>query len=448
MRELLGEAYYSLWVAGEAQRVRAHRRGHLYFELVEKGEGDEIVGKLEAVIWRKDLERVRRTLAGSGLEIADGVQIRCRANLDFYAPFGRLQLVVREVDPVFTEGLLAERRRRTLEKLAAAGLLERNRELPLPELPLSVGLVTSEGSAAYHDFVSTLRESPYGFRVLFVHAAVQGGAAERELVSALATLAAARGRGGAPAIDCAVMIRGGGSRTDLAVFDSRPLAEAVARAPFPVLTGLGHEIDRSVADLVAHTSLKTPTKVAELLVQRVAKADGDLTAASAALRRVAFEPLRRGQRAIGSIERQLRLVGYRVEAERRRVAGLAARLARSTRRLLVRGDAGLGELRRRLAVAGPRLLAARSREPRRLHERLASVARSRVREVSARLDGVGRLCAELAPERTLERGFTITRDAAGRLLRDAAEVASGDRITTTLGKGRLVSRVEERVEER
>src|SRR4029078_7543944 len=117
-------------------------------------------------------------------------------------------------------------------------------------------------SAAYHDFLSCLRESGYGFRVIFFHAAVQGKEAEREVVSALRALAGLD-------VDCAVLIRGGGSRTDLAAFDSRAIAEAVARAPLPVLTGLGHEIDQSISDLVAHTALKTPTKVAELLVDAV-----------------------------------------------------------------------------------------------------------------------------------------------------------------------------------
>ncbi|HEY0782049.1 MAG TPA: exodeoxyribonuclease VII large subunit, partial [Thermoanaerobaculia bacterium] len=264
VRDFLAEAFPAVWVVGEAQRVRPSQRGHLYFELVEKGERDEIVGKLEAVIWKMDFQKVRRLLAASGQELQDGLQIRVRGSLDFYAPAGRLQLCVREVDPAFGLGLLERRRRETLAALTAAGLLERNRALPLPDLPLRIALITSHGSAAYHDFLSGLRDSGYGFRVLFVHASVQGKEAERDVVSALAALA-----GRAATIDLAVLIRGGGARSDLAVFDSRAIAEAIARAPFPVLTGLGHEIDTSIADLVAHTAVKTPTKAAELLVERV-----------------------------------------------------------------------------------------------------------------------------------------------------------------------------------
>jgi len=111
IREFLGEAFGGLWVAGEAQRVRLSARGHLYFELVEKGDGDEITGKLEAVVWKTDLARVRKVLGAGSQPIAEGVQIRCRGSVDFYAPGGRLQLCVREVDPAFTLGQLERRRR-------------------------------------------------------------------------------------------------------------------------------------------------------------------------------------------------------------------------------------------------------------------------------------------------------------------------------------------------
>jgi exodeoxyribonuclease VII large subunit len=436
VRDLLNQAYPSVWVAGEVQRIKEHRSGHLYFEIIEKGEGDRIIGRMEAVIWRKDLQRVRRVLERSGLEIVEGQQIRCRANLDLYPPFGKMQLVVREVDPVFAQGQLAARRRQTLEKLAAAGLLDHNKRHLLPELPLRLALITSEESAAYHDFLSTLRESPYGFRVLFVHAAVQGMGAEAQLVSALRTAARARP-------DCAVIIRGGGSRSDLAVFDSRPLAEAIAQADFPVLTGLGHEIDQAVADIVAHTALKTPTKVAELLVQRMAQADAALEALSLGIRREAPRPLVAARARLVRVERGLRTSGFRVTAARERLGGVAGSLVRATRRRLRGGETGLGDFRRRFASAAPRLLESRRHRPEETGRRILALARARLREQEARLSGLSRLAGELAPERALERGFTMTRDQAGRLVRQVSQVRPGERITTTLADGELTSRVEE-----
>jgi exodeoxyribonuclease VII large subunit len=444
IRELLAEAFASVWVAGEVQRIKQGARGHVYFELVEKGDDDSIVGKLDAVIWSADFQRVKRMLAATGQRLAEGVQIRCRGNLDFYGAGGRLQLTVREVDPTFTLGLLELRRRETLAALTAAGLLERNRSLALPELPLALALITSEGSAAYHDFLSGLRESGYGFRVLFVHAAVQGRDAEREVVSALRALAAMVGSPAMPAgkIDCAVVIRGGGSRTDLAAFDSRAIAEAIAHAPFPVLTGLGHEIDRSIADLVAHTALKTPTKVAEFLIERVVRLDLAVEELRRALRREAPAPLAAAREALGRAERgvslaRLRLAGAGAHVEEH--ARALARLGRSA--LRAAGRRGV-ELRVRLAVTAPRSVERAERERRRRGERLCGAARGHLRETRATLQGLERLAAQLDPQRTLERGFSITRDGGGRLLRHPAQVESGAVLLSRLAGGLLRSRVE------
>jgi exodeoxyribonuclease VII large subunit len=435
IRELLNNAFPSVWVAGEMQRWKESARGHGYFELIEKGEHDSIVGKLDAVIWGADFQRVKRMLAATDQRLADGVQIRCRGNLDFYGAGGRLQLTVREVDPTFTLGLLELRRRETLAALAAAGLLERNRSLPLAELPLALALITSEGSAAYHDFLSGLRESGYGFRVLFVHAAMQGREAEREVVSALA-VAAALG------VDCAVLVRGGGSRTDLAAFDSRAIAEAIAGAPVPVLTGLGHEIDRSIADLVAHTALKTPTKVAEFLVERVVRLDLAVAELRRELRRAGPAPLAAAREALGRAERGVSLARLRLSGAGAHVAEHARALARLGRSALRDAARRGGELRARLQAAAPRGVEREERERRRRGERLRGAARGHLREARATLQGLERLAAQLDPQRTLERGFSITRDGGGRLLRQPAQVESGAVLLSRLAGGLLRSRVE------
>lgn len=416
--------------------MRPSARGHLYFELIEKGDHDEIVGKLDAVIWKTDFAKVQRLLQASEQRLMDGMQVRCRGGLDFYAPGGRLQLCVREVDPAFTLGLLERRRRETLAALAAAGLLERNRGLPLPDLPLTIALITSHGSAAYHDFLSGLAESGYGFRVLFVHASVQGREAERAVVSALAALAGL-------AVDCAVLIRGGGSRTDLAAFDSRAIAEAIARAPFPVLTGLGHEIDRSIADLTAHAAFKTPTKVAEFLVERVARADQALAELRQAILRQALEPLRAGREALGRAERGVSLARMRLAAAGARIDEHARALARLGRSALREAERRRESLSSRLAELAPRRLEACVRDRSRLGERIAAAGRGRVREAAATLQGLERLCQQLAPERTLERGFSLTRDASGRLVRQPDQVKPGDLVTTRVAGGDFRSRVEE-----
>lgn len=385
--------------------------------------------------WRSDLQEIRRRLAASGQEIVEGQQIRCCGSVDFYGPFGRLQFVVREVDPVFTLGLLARRRQETLAALAAAGLLERNARLDLAPAPLNIGLVTSEGSAAYHDFLSSLRQSGYGFRVVFVHAAVQGKQAEREVASALRLL-------GQTDLDAVALIRGGGSRADLAIFDGRVIAETIAASPLPILTGLGHEIDQSIADLTAHTALKTPTQAGEFLVQRVAAAERGLRDCRRRLARSSLDKLRDSREELGRAERGLGVARFRLWASRSRLERLVEAFPPAARRALRSHRRRLGELGWRLAAAGPRRLDWDRRRPAAVVERIAVGARSLVRERATLLDGWERLCRQLAPERTLERGFSVTRDARGRVLHGPEQVESGDRIISQLARGELASRVE------
>ena len=424
------------WVSGEVQRVRRSRAGHLYLELVEKGTGDQVVGKLESVIWRRDLHAIERQLRAVDQEIIDGLEIRCRGEVDFYPPFGRLQLVVREVDSVFLLGQLSRRRQQILQDLAKAGLIDRNRELSLEPIPLDVALVTSEGSAAYHDFLSTLSESGYGFRILLLHAAVQGRTAETEVASAVD---AAAGLG----VDCTVLIRGGGARADLVAFDSRRVAEAVARSAVPVITGLGHEIDLTIADQVAHTRAKTPTKAAELLVQRVGLAERALIDLAAGLERGSRHVLNEARSAIAGFEAGLRMTSYRVEAQDLALNRLRELLARSGSRRLELESRLLTEVEGRLVAVAPRIVGRGEQKLKGMAERATRSSRARLRQASRGIEALARLCSQLGPQRTLARGFTITRDARGRVVKASNQLSIGERMSTETARGLVVSRVEE-----
>ena len=436
VQELLREAFASVWVAGEVARHRPSAAGHQYFDLVEKGEGDRIVGTLAAVVWKGEWARLRPALERAGGKLAEGLALRCRVTLDFYPPGGRLQAQVREIDPSFTLGELERRRRETLELLAASGLLEANRALELPALPLALGLVTSHGSAAYHDFVATLAESGFGFRVTFVHAAVQGAEAEREVVSALELL-------GRALVDAIILVRGGGSRTDLAAFDSRAIAEAIARSPRPVLTGLGHEIDLAVADLVAHQAFKTPTKAAEFLVARLEGAEQAVLVVRGALARAGRLPVASARERLAGAEHRVTAARARLERAAARLGALGEALARAARRALRAGATNARDLAVRLARAAPRRLGRGERERAIVAWRVAGAARARLVEAAARLEGRARLVAGLTPARTLARGFSITRRADGALVRAPADAPAGSRLVTELAGGRLASRVEE-----
>lgn len=438
IRQVLGEAFPPLWVVGEAQRLRSSQRGHLYFELVEKGRGDQVVGRLDAVIWRTDFQRIQRRLALEEQRLSEGQEIRCLVGLDVYPPSGRLQAVVRDVDPLFTLGRLEQRRRKVLAYLAQQELLERNAELPLAELPLRLGLVTSEGSAAYHDVLTGLHESGFGFQVTFVHASTQGAAAQRDVPSALAMLTARQ-----LPLDAVLLVRGGGAKSDLAAFDSRAIAEAVARCPLPVLTGLGHEIDQSIADRVSHRAFKTPTMVAEFLVERLRRAEQRLQETADAIGHRARRRLQKAALDVQRSERLAQVARFRVKSVKNALAEVEKGLASLGRRRLDEARRRLDDRTVRLAEGSQRSIERRRPAAERLARRLADLAAGRLATQKAALDGMARVCHEMAPERILERGFSMTQDETGRIVRHPQQVRPGDLLVTRLAEGRLTSRVEE-----
>ncbi len=433
----LNEAFPRVWVVGEVQRRRSSPRGHVYFELVEKGQGDQILGRIDAVLWRSAAQRVGRELAEAGLELAAGAEIRCRGRVDFWPPSGRIQFSVDAIDPVFSLGQLERRRRQTLQELARAGLLERNGSLPLPVVPLRIGLVTSEGSAAYHDFVKSLEASPYRFEVRLEHAAVQGPTAEREVSSALERLASS-------AVEVSVVVRGGGSRSDLAAFDSRRIAEAIATHPVPVLCGLGHEIDRSVADQVAHTAVKTPTGAAEFLIRRAELADEALRDIERRLVRRAHQALTVSQRRVERGAHRLVAAAQRLRRRADRLAEVGRLLGRLANQRIVGEQRRWRDLRAQLVREAPRRTHQAHEQGDRLLRGIAKHTRWQLQQADREVEAVARLCRQLGPERTLARGFSITRTEAGAVLYDAGDVSPGDRVDTQLASGSLQSRVESR----
>ncbi len=264
-----------VWVRGEVQNLSRSGAGHTYFAVVEKaGRGDRVQARLDVALFRDDRRAVDRALAEvPGSELGNDLEVRIRGRVTIYPPTGRYQLVMTGIDPVFTVGGIAANRERVLRALASEGLLDANGGRALAPVPLRIGLVTSAGSAAYHDFVHELERSGYAWQVVVVDVRVQGVAAARRIKWALGELSRLD-------VDAVVLARGGGSRADLAPFDTELVARAIAAMPVPVITGVGHEIDRSVADDVAHTACKTPTACAQALLLRVREFVGRLDDAS------------------------------------------------------------------------------------------------------------------------------------------------------------------------
>ena len=317
-----------IWVRGEIADLKRPPTGHVHLSLV--GEGCS----LPVVLFSSDRDRVNRSLkaAGNAVRMADGTEVRIRCEVRWFAPRGQVSLRLLAIDPAFTLGRLAERREVLLQGLAAEGLLRAQSRLAMPALPRRVGLVTSVGSAAHGDVLRTLDASSLGWQVVECHASVQGPDAVTSIVAGLRAVAAS-------GVDVVCLVRGGGARTDLAAFDAELVARTIAGLPVPVLTGIGHEIDTSVADEVAWERHVTPTACAAWLVDRAQRwcerreelLARCLTAAVVATDRAERRLDRRAGRAVSSARHQVRAASSTVES-------LAARIsAADPARLLARG---------------------------------------------------------------------------------------------------------------
>lgn len=427
-----------VWVRGEIHDLSRPPSGHVYLTLVEE-RPDGSRAQLSVMLSAANKVAVNRSLklAGGAVRMVDGTEVRIRGRLDWYAPRGQLQLRMTAIDPAYTLGQLEVARTQLLARLRAEGLLERQAALELPLVPLRIGLVTSRGSAAEADFVDELRRSGLAFHVLSVDVRVQGVGAPRSIARGIAS-AAAR------ACDVIAVVRGGGARTDLAAFDDELVARTIARCPTPVLTGVGHEIDRSVADEVAHRAEKTPTACAQLLVARVRDhlervedawrviarlAVRDLASHDAALAGHARRTVRGATACLAEADRRLGVV-----AERVRRAGVAA-TARSEQRL----GRDLGRLAGAARVQLRDAAGAVAAAERRLSHRAPRVLGDAERELEA-LDA--RIRA-LDPQRALARGWSITTTADGRVVRSRGDVAPGDRLVTRLADGEVRSTVDD-----
>jgi exodeoxyribonuclease VII large subunit len=381
-----------VWVEGEISGFKKGRNNHTYFDLIETDDEDRVIAKVSVALWAGNRAKVNARFKDTGpIRMDDGVRVRIIGPLELWLPGGRIQLNMQDIDPEFTLELIDSERDRVLALLRAEGLIDRNRHRLVPAAPRRIGLVTAIGSAAEADFLKTLHDSGLAFDIVFVDAQMQGIGAERQVSAALRTLEREE-------VDLIALVRGGGARTDLATFDHERIARTIATLEVPVFTGIGHEIDTSVADVVANQSFKTPTACA---------------AAIAELQRGVIDQVEEAWHSIATSAHRL------LERE-------STRLARHARHATM-------TVRSRLTLEQHRLTTAAERSNR--------SALGALRHASGRVDVLAARLAALDPARALARGWTITRTTGGVVVRSIEDVNPGDALVTQLVDGIVTSTV-------
>ncbi len=392
-----GSCPYPIWVQGELSDFdKNSHRPNIYFQLSEKDKTkNQTLSTVRCVLYDSRKNAIRMRLKEAGIKISgmDGLNVRFRVRFSVSARYGNYLLVIEDIDPAFTLGRLAQNRQEIINWLKDKKLLEKNKAVAFPEVPLNVGLVTSEGEG-YHDFVAKLKQSGFAFKIHFYQASVQGPRTEKEITAGLNFFG-----GMIDQIDALVVTRGGGSSTDLSWFDSRLIAEHVAHFPKPVLTGIGHFTNISIADLAAYRHFATPSATADFLIERVGHFVVKLEDCAEQLYHRSNHAVKMAEQLIEGRSLSIQSgADYVCRQKKTHLDELVLRLPQLTEKCLVKEKERQESFKHQLDL--------------------------------------------LHPQNIMKRGFSLTQ-FQGKSLKDARQLQKGDKITTVLLRGKIKSLVED-----
>lgn len=396
IRDALAERFaLPVWVSAEVADAKVNSSGHCYLELIDKGinDGSNGVPKAQArgVIWRMHYARVvGRFEAESGQRLERGIKILIKVTLNYHELYG-LSLQITDIDPAYTLGDMERRKQEAIAQLQRDGVWDMNRELKLPPAVQRIAVISSSKAAGWQDFHNELFRYGYTFAVTLHEAVMQGESSEESIIAALEQIAQAE-----ESYDAVVIIRGGGSTSDLNCFNSYRLSSHIAQFPLPVITGIGHDKDVSVADMVAHTSLKTPTAVAVWLNDRLATLEAALDNAALQLHELCTSATHRASLLIERHTAELRL-------------------------------------------AAERLLTLQTTKVETLTSQLHDNTRLALEAQAQRLRHLEELAESQSPERILQLGFAVAR-VGGKAIISKDQVCAGDIVTIEVADGIITTK--------
>lgn len=402
------------WV--EAELASAHESGgHCYMELIQKEDGSNTpIARASARCWRSTWALLKPHFEReTGQTLRGGLKVLLQVYPQFHENFG-FSWIVTDIDPTYTLGDMARRRQEIIRRLKEEGVFDLNKELELPLFAQRIAVISSDSAAGYGDFCKQLSENKQGFKFAMelFSAVMQGEQVEQTIIAALNEINERR-----EDFDCVVIIRGGGSTSDLSGFDTLALAENVANFPLPVITGIGHDRDESVLDMVSHTRVKTPTAAAAFLIEHLQDVYSLIVEAE---------------------EDVIRCVTDRLQKERLRIDRLIELLPKQLAAFLTAQHARLG----RLIELLPRQTAACLTGQRGNLDLLAATMRGvlerRMLRENHRMELLEHRVDAVNPEKLLQRGYSITR-SNGRVVRSPEQLKAGDEIETTMEKGTIKS---------
>jgi exodeoxyribonuclease VII large subunit len=453
-----------VWVKAEISEMTVNRSGHCYLDLVETEAGtDTVIARCRATIWSYTFRMLKPYFeTTTGQAFAQGIKILVQAKIEYHEVFG-FSLNIRDIDPVYTLGDLARQRREIINKLKEDGVFEMNKELELPVVPQRIAIISSPTAAGLQDFVDQLHNNPHKF-VFYTKlfpAIMQGSEAPRSIMNALDFIYEYENL-----FDAVVIIRGGGAQIDLACFDNYELAFHAAQFPLPIITGIGHDKDDSVLDMVAHTRMKTPTAVAEFLISGALQFAQHLNELETHFVELVNDQLEANKDRLMDAADQLNLlVNQFVSKQNNRLEIAGIQLKNQTESFLKSQQTELKKL-----TVGVQNLTARyitkqnhaleqsvkslnftfRRQILKTENRLTQIqqilkirATGTIRNEKKNLDQIGEKLRLVDPQNILKRGYSLTL-LKGKIVKSVEQISEGDRLETRLSDGTVESTVEKK----
>jgi exodeoxyribonuclease VII large subunit len=406
----------SVWVVAEISEIRCNSKGHCYLELGEREE-EETIAQIRANIWAYTFRSIAAKFERvTGESLKQGMKVLLQVNVTFHEVYG-LSLNIKDIDPTYSLGEMARKKREIIDWLTKEGLITLNKQIHLPLVPQRIAVISSRTAAGYGDFINHIDDNPYGYKIFHTlyHSSMQGQEAEASIISALRKIKEHR-----DLYDAVVIIRGGGSQIDLSCFDTYGLAVEVAHFPLPVITGIGHERDDTIVDIAAHTKLKTPTAAAEFLLSGMGSFEERLLNAQRTFIHLIEESMKEENHRFQYLVQQFRhIVRDRFSGEMNRIETVLHKLIHGTTQSL-----NSSHNRREFAMS-----------------RLVGGLNILFQQQENRIKHCGQAIRLLDPVNVLRRGYSITyfKDKA---LKDSADLQQGDIIRTKVYKGTVRSKVE------
>jgi len=440
VKETIQDNFFeNIWVVAEIGEFNINRNGHAYLELVEKEEdSDKIIAKARATIWSYTLRMLKPYFeTTTNQELIAGLKILVSVSVEFHEIYG-FSLNVRDIDPTYTLGDIEKRRLEIINRLEDEGTIDLNKELDLPLLIQKVAIISSATAAGYEDFLKQLSSNSYGYKFYtkLFPSVMQGEQTESSIIDALDRIYRYE-----DFFDVVIIIRGGGSRSDLMSFDKYFLAANIAQFPLPVIAGIGHEKDVSIVDLVSHTSLKTPTAVAEFLVANMAEFESYIEDLSGNISSLVLEKVSDEKNKIDSIARQfVPDIQNRLFKEKTKLTIVREKLHNQSHQLIDLASGNLYEYKHELENNSHFIFRMEHKNLERSHEKLTYRAKNQMEEQLRKLSYFEKSVSHLNPQNVLRKGYSITK-SKGKLLINASKLKQGDEIETILYNGEIISNV-------